>query len=309
MSRAASDDGPERLLGLSQLVDRGAFLARRGSGAIVVPVGLFMGVLPVAYSALQAIWARNLDPGDVSAGLELLMVMALLLPFSLLVLFASSAVLSIAASQRLLHRQATTLRATVRFLFAKRTLATVALKGAVLVVSLLCLGLPVLVVGPLLSLVVPVMVFEGRFGVEALKRSSSLVWSTAGQRGTRPFFLLIVIFLAYCAVSNGLGLAVQLPYQITYLVAFWRNMLAGEDPTQAVASLLWLQVPTQMLSSLVQSWVLLYVSFCGALLYRMTVLRREAPDLEARISVLEGALQLQPFESETLDHRTVAAAD
>jgi len=168
-------------------------------------------------------------------------------------------------------------------------LGTLALSYLAIVASMLCCCLPVLYVGPLLSFVSTIMVDEGRFSTDALRRSADLANYDAGQGFfERPIVKVFLMLLIGVLISYMLGLLVALPFQIPMYVDMFRKAASGEDTLQSMPRWLWLQVPAQFLNILVSTAVYVYISFGVALLFYDTRGRKEGVDLRSEIDEVFG---------------------
>jgi hypothetical protein len=93
------------------------------------------------------------------------------------------------------------------------------------------------------------------------------------------------------------GLFVGLPVMVIQQLLMWRGVAAGEppDPAALVQKMMWIQVPANVLGSLANTAVAVYMAFGLTLLYFDLRGRREGQDLEAAIDDLAGpALGVAP---------------
>jgi len=174
-----------------------------------------------------------------------------------------------------------------RFAIRGKVLLTLLLSYAATVASLLCCCVPALFVVPLLSFIPPVMVEEGSFGFAAVSRSAELAWYDP-TRGLfkGPLVKVLLLIVVGVLVSYLLGILVALPFQIPMWIDMFRRIASGEEPMQGMGRWLWLQVPAQLLNSLVSSAVYLYMSFGIALLFFDTRGRKEGTDLRSEIETM-----------------------
>lgn len=175
------------------------------------------------------------------------------------------------------------------FLLRPRRLLTLAGAGVLVGASYLACLVPVLYVGPLLSLVLPVMVEEGRTGMTAIERSVRLAGANPFTDFPRNPLVRIAVFLVVAMAISMLGsLAAQMPFEIARQVLFLRHA-AAEDQLAAMTSpgSLALQGAGAVLGGLVSAAVGLYSAFGMALLFHDTRSRREGADLEAAAALIE----------------------
>jgi hypothetical protein len=176
-----------------------------------------------------------------------------------------------------------------RFIVRGRSLGTLLASGVVIALATLLFLFPGIYVGLMLSFVVPIMASEGRFGREALKRSAELTRYNPRRRFLdNPMTKMFLFLLVAGVISYAARMLVALPLTLLQGLLIARGALAGgaEDPALVMRGLLWIQIPTQLLSSLASSAVGVYTGFGVALLYVDSRRRREATDLEHAIDVL-----------------------
>lgn len=249
--------------------------------AVAVPVAALSGVT----AALQAFnfqgFFGSLDSGEPPSPFAMwspaLIVLTLL---SVFVLALASTVTTFAVTDALSGRpisMADAWASAVR----PRVLGTVILNGLAVFAAIACCCLPVLYVAPLLSLTNVAMRAEGVYGPSALSRSAELTQ----YNPTRNFFetALVKVFLVMVigvVLSYAVSLIVALPFQFPMYANMWRQIAAGEPPNlESMGSMMWLQVPAQVLSSLVSMALSMYLGFCTALLFFDTRNRKEGRDL------------------------------
>jgi hypothetical protein len=172
------------------------------------------------------------------------------------------------------------------FVFEPSTLWTLVLAFFAVAAGLMCLILPGLYIGLMLSFVIPVMAAENLRGGAALGRSWRLIRYNPHKRflantGTKIFLLYLVGALIAYAVS----FIVQLPFTAMQGYRMVRTISAGggADPSVVFGRMLWWQLPSAILSSLVSTAVGVYTSFGLVLLYLDVVRRKEGVDLAAAI--------------------------
>jgi hypothetical protein len=160
----------------------------------------------------------------------------------------------------------------------------------------MCCILPGVYVTLILCLTLPVIVDEGLGGTRALGRSRALMeYNPQRDFGSDPRLKAFLILLAGVLLGYVLSFVVQLPTIVIQQVVVMRGIASGQrtDPASLAASLIWLHVPTTMISVLIQIAVRLYVSFGIALLFIDVRRRKEGLDLEGAIASL-GARQDPP---------------
>jgi hypothetical protein len=154
---------------------------------------------------------------------------------------------------------------------------------------MLCCVLPVLYVGPLLSLALPAMAAEGLTGSAALSRSAELTRHNPQRRFlTSPLVKILALFLVVTVISYLVNLVLILPATVTQGLSMVRKMAAGEDLQRSLSGLLWWQVPLVCLSSFTTSAVYVYASFALALLFFDLRARRDGDDLRLAIAGMAG---------------------
>jgi hypothetical protein len=149
-----------------------------------------------------------------------------------------------------------------------------------------CLVLPGIYLGVMLSFAIPVMAAEGLRGGAALGRSWRLIRYNPQKRSfantpTKIFLLYLVASLITYAVS----FVVQLPFTAMQGYRMVRTISAGggADPNAVMGPMLWWQIPPAILGSLVSTAVSVYTSFGLVLIYLDVVRRKEGGDLAAAI--------------------------
>ncbi len=160
--------------------------------------------------------------------------------------------------------------------------------GTQLLTWLACLGgllfciLPGIYVGLSLSIVVAVMAEERLFGTGALRRSWRLMRRPPGAPlGESPRLRSLLLIVVGSLIGWATSFIVQLPFTAVMMFVLFRAAAAGRagNPEQAMAPVMWLQVPANMLGALVQTVVLLYTAFGITLLYFDVRRRTEGQDL------------------------------
>lgn len=163
-----------------------------------------------------------------------------------------------------------------------RAFGTAVLTALLTFAALVCCCVPILFVGPLLSLTVIAMRAEGVHGFAALSRSAEL----ALYNPSRRFFDLVLVKLLGVgvigfALYSLLSFIVSLPFSAPLWVEMFRQMSAGEPPIlDPQGPWMWLQVPVGMVVSMALTGLFLYLFFCTALLFFDTRNRKEGRDLQ-----------------------------
>ncbi len=155
--------------------------------------------------------------------------------------------------------------------------------------SLFCL-LPAIYVGFLLSFVAPVMAEEGRFGLNALKRSAELLhFRSALSLGDNPIVKAFLLLMVAWLLASAMSMLVQMPFAIIQQIFLIRVASEGEspDPAALMGAMAWLQIPGTALGALSTAAVYLYINLGMALLFLDVRRRREGTDLEAALQELE----------------------
>ena len=278
------------------LLDEALRQTRRHFRAIYLPVAIPVTVVATAVAAIQVSWfSRILEElgsrrSFVNPGywiLTLVYSVLLMVAYNTLQVGAVRAVSGLPVDMRLAWRL--TLRG--------RVLATLALWYALVLASVFCCCLPVLFVGPLLAFVPAVMVDERRFGFQAVSRSVDLTRHyTPGKWLEGPLVKVFLMLFVGMLLAYLVGILVSLPFQLPIYIDMFRKAAAGVDPTPRMTSWMWLQVPSQLLNSLVSTAVYLYVSFGIALLFYDTRGRKEGTDLRAEIDSMFPAPPPPPGE-------------
>jgi hypothetical protein len=163
-----------------------------------------------------------------------------------------------------------------------RVLGTILLNGLAVLAAVFCCCLPVLYVAPLLSLTSVAMRAEGIYGPQAMSRSANLTQ----YNPTRNFFETALVKVFLVMVLGGIlswvvSAIVAFPFQAPMYANMMRQIFAGEPPNlDSMGTMMWLQVPAQVLSSLVSMALALYIAFCTVLLFFDTRNRKEGTDLK-----------------------------
>jgi len=264
------------------LLDEAMRLTRRHFRTIYLPVAIPVAVVSTVASALQVSW---LSGAMKNLGSPQLLVdprywLAVLITLSIVIVayntVQTAAVFAVSGLPVDVGR-------AWRFTFQGRVLLTLGLWFVLVLGSFLCCCLTLVVV-PLLAFVVPVMVDEARFGLQAVSRSVELTrHKPAAGWGESPIVKVFLLLFVGTLLAYLVGFVVAIPFQIPMYVDIFRKAAAGQDVGQGMSSWMWLQVPAQFLNTLASMAVYLYVSFGIALLFHDTRGRIEGTDLRAEI--------------------------
>jgi hypothetical protein len=147
----------------------------------------------------------------------------------------------------------------------------------------MCCVLPGLYIALLWCISMPVMLEEQRFGIAALERSSELMrHNPSGGIGNDPRFRAFVVLFAGFLLAYSVAFIVQLPLGVAMAVSMAREMAKGEhaDPQAMMSPILWLQIPSSMLSMALHACTQFFSMTGVSVLYFDVRRRREGFDLE-----------------------------
>jgi len=270
------------------LIDEALRQARRHFRVLYLPVAVPVAVFATLLAVVQAAWFSRLTTATDIGALSITPGVYLLTLIYVGILVVAYTALQVGVMDVLEGRPADMKRAW-SFAIQGRVLGTLFLWYVAVLASALCCCIPALYVGPLLSFTSPIMVNEGKFGTDALRRSSDLANYDAGQGFfERPIVKVFLFLLVGILISYLLGLLIALPFQIPMYVDMFRKAASGEDTIQSMPRWLWLQVPAQFLNALVSTAVYLYMCFGIALLFYDTRGRKEGTDLRSEIDAIFG---------------------
>jgi len=161
---------------------------------------------------------------------------------------------------------------------------TLVLGGLLVFIGFLLCFFPSIYISLLLAFLLPVMLEEDSRGMDAIRRTASLVRTNPeGNFLNAPIVKIFVLFAVAMVISTGFSLLINLPVSIFQNAMQFRESSGG---TLGVTPWLWLTVPLQAISSLTWTIVQIYLSMGVALLYFDVRRRREAGDLEAALDAL-----------------------
>jgi hypothetical protein len=256
---------------------------------VAVPIAIVNGLIPVA----QALWFNEAllgeaspDPARMIVGAAALFGVAVLAG---LVWGVGYGALLVGATDALSGAPVSMTRGWL-FMLRPRVLGTSVLVALCVVVGCVLCVVPGLFLALLFSLILPVMVAEDRYGLDAVTRSTQLVRHTGPLGIARsPLVKVFLIFFLGYLLSSAVGMAVQLPFVVAQQILIFRAAAEGStDPAAVMSTAMWLQVPGNMLNALVTTAVQLYMAFALVLFYFDLRRRQEGLDLEAAIRQMRG---------------------
>lgn len=272
------------------LLDEAMRRTRRHIRRIYPAVALPVALIAVVTNILQVLWFQRIV---AESGIERLSFWSLETILMSLVYIFVMAVGTTAMQKAAVDATAgrpVTMGEAWRFAVRPAVLGTVFLQFLAIAASALLCIVPILYVAPLLSFAVPAMVDEGVYGGRALSRSAELTRYNPERRFLdMPMVKVLVLQIVGVVISYAAILLVTLPFQIPMWIGMFREAAAGRQPDPSkMVSWMWLQVPSQLLQSLVTIAVSLYVCFGLALLFFDTRNRKEGTDLAAEIHAVFG---------------------
>lgn len=265
------------------LIDEAVRYARRHFRSIYPAVAIPVALSATLVAVFQALWFSRLtgsvesaNPMDLAGGCA---TIAIALVMGVVTMFGYWA-LHVAALDVLAGRPVDMRRAWA-FAFRPAVLGTNILTGLAVMAAFIACILPGFYVLPLLFFVLPVMVTEARFGTDALSRSAELTkWSPTGRILDSALAKALLLLILTIALSYVLAMLIALPFQLPMYIDMFRSAAAGEEPSlERMGLWMWLQVPAQLLSALVNTALVLYTGFCSAMLFADTRGRKEGTDL------------------------------
>lgn len=276
------------------LLDQAVAVARRHFRVIYPAVAIPLAITSGAFPLLQGIAMRSMMTGEAAPDpaqfIPMIVGGVVAVVFLLAFYIVAHGALYIAAMDAAAGRAVSMPRAW-RMMLRPRTWGTMLLSWIAFVAGLVCCILPGIYVGLLFSLVVPVMVEEGLFGTSALGRSAELIrYNPQRDLSADPRGKAFLIVFVGTIMGYVLTFAVQLPFIVAQQVYMMRQAAGGKtvDPAAMMAAMTWFQVPSNMLGTLGQTAVQLYIAIGLGLLYLDIRGRKEGFDLEAGVTRLEG---------------------
>ncbi|MEO1084764.1 MAG: hypothetical protein AAFY88_11030 [Acidobacteriota bacterium] len=267
------------------LIDRVVAVARPHFAAAFLATALPVAAASVLFAFLQHRMISGLATADPAmlffAGGYVFSIFVLMLAF-----IAAYSALAIAAAETFDGGEIHIGRAWRR-LFVPRVLWTVFLWSVVGFVSVLLCIAPAVIVIPLLAFTLNVMVAEERYGLDALKRSAELVWSSpTGKPVDSVFVRVAAIFLVGWGVQSGVGLITQGPFVVLQQYYSLRDAAGGVGDSTAAFGPLWVQIGGQFFSAITTAVGWFYWAFAFPMLYYELRRRREGGDLRRAVDTL-----------------------
>ena len=286
------------------LIDEAWRSTRAWARAILVPAALVLAPAALAMQIVGGIWNLSLvgmDPGRFEGGrfcgtMVIGGVVMLVVAIYFLFVYGSMMV----AAVRSLGGESPALRPSLRFYLRPRVWGTDLLAWLLISLGFVACILPGLFLMAAWSLRLPVMVREGRFGWDALKRSWDLLaHNPSGDFLRHPVVKVLLLVLLGIVLGQAISMVVQLPTMIVSQVMVLRGMSRGEgaDPQAMMRAMLWLTIPAAVISTLAQLAVQLYIDFATAHLYLDQVRRKEGADLGAALDRILGNSAAAPAAS------------
>jgi uncharacterized membrane protein len=279
------------LLTFPQLADRVVRPTLRSYVRMVWPMAIPMVAMSVFMLGMQAAWLKaietgQLEKGQFDAGLgadifAFLGAIFLSTIWSTLCIWA----VSIAAVDLVDGRPASFWR-SLRRVFEPKIFGTLLLEVLVHLVGMLCCGIGLLVTLPLLFLLVPLMIDQQVYGVDALKRSAEMVrFNATGRWADSGVAQALGLFFIGWGISTAIAMVVQVPFMLFQQYYIWNERLSGRqvDIVEVTQELSFIQVPVQVVNVFAQLLCWFYWAIAAVVLYREIRRRREGRDLEMAI--------------------------
>lgn len=255
--------------------------------AVAFPVALLGGAIPL----VQAYMFRSMGAdgaGGRGSTIVAIVVFSAVMLIWLAAYYLGYAALFVAAVDALAQRPISMRRAW-GFVLRPRVFGSLMLTTLAFALgAVLCL-VPGIYLGLIFSLTIPVMAEEGLFGTAAMRRSAELTrYNPQRDLDADPRFKVFVIVFVGTLLGWLVGMLVELPMMAIQQVLMLREVAGGRepDPQRLMATLAWVQVPSQMLSMLTQTAFHFYVCFGLVLLFFDVKGRKEGLDLETAIGRL-----------------------
>lgn len=278
-----------QLVPIRRLIDDVVVHGKRHWRQILPSVALVqfsVGLLALVLQERQLVLAASPQP----SGEELLAFFGLFMPIFFIIMsvfMVAFAAVMVAAMDGLEGRPVDMKRAW-GFALRPKVYLTNGVVFFLTMLSFMCCILPGLYVGPILAFVLPVMVHQGVFGREAIKRSIALAkYNPTGRWQDSSHLHILAVLVAGTLVNYALSFVAQLPLLVVQVVMTMRQAAEGQLGEPVVPPL-WLQVPTQFLVAIVTALSWIYWCFALAALYREILRRRDGGDLEQAIDRMTG---------------------
>ena len=292
---AAAPPPPGQPLPLRLLLDHAVGITRRHFRAIfpavAIPLALASGAMPVAQAlfmgSLLAPGAPTPEPAQLAVMIGGIVITVGV--FFVVYVFGYGA-MYLAAMDAAAGRPVS-MRAAWRKVIRPEVWGTLLLTWVACLAGFLCCVLPGFYLWMLFSLVTPVIVEERLHGPDAMRRSASLVaYNPQKTLASDPRGKAFLIVFVGSLMGYLLTFMVQLPFIVAQQVYMLRAAAGGRDPDPGatMALMTWLSVPSNVLGTLAQTAVQLYMAFGLALLYFDIRGRKEGFDLEQGLARLEG---------------------
>ena len=263
-----------------RLLDEAVRLTRSRFSRIIPPVAIPMALAGGLSAALQL--QIHYAQARRSAGIWETVLFVASVFLSMGVLMLGSGAVSVAAVDAAAGRPTDMGRAFRTFL-RPRVLFTGLLAVLGIGLGTACCVLPGIYVALLWCVLMPVMLEEHVFGGAALARSAELMrHNPSGGIGNDPRFRAFVVLFAGFLLAYAVALIVQLPLGVVMAVGVAREMAKGEhaDPQAMTLPMLWLQIPSNMVTMALNACTQLFSTTGVSLLYFDVRRRREGFDLE-----------------------------
>ncbi len=284
---------PGQPLPLRLLLDHAVAVWRSHFRAIFPAVAIPLALTSASFPLIQAAFMQSMMTEPRPDPVEMVPMVAgfvLAVLIVIVVYVLANGAMYVAAVDAAAGRPVDMRRAW-RLVLRPRIWGTMVLSSLAFVAGLFCCILPGLYVGLLFSLVIPVMVEEASAGTAALGRSAELIrYNPQGGIASDPRGKAFLILFVGMVMSYAMVFFLQLPFIVAQQVYVMRNAAGGQsDPAAVITAMTWFEVPGNLLGTLGQTAVQLYIAFGLALLYLDIRGRKEGFDLEAAIGRLEGA--------------------
>jgi hypothetical protein len=272
-------------LTLGQIFSRAIDLCRPAFGSvfvgIILPLGLLQGVLAAGSAMLQTT-GRMAGPGVIFGSFALIGMTLVVLVVAIVGAGATGhAAYTLAKGGDAVSSE------SWREGLRPRVWGTLILSGIGIGLGLVCCLLPGIYAALVWAIVLPIVFDESLGFTRALSRSYELMnFNPQGGIGNDPKLRAFLILLSTVATTYLLSFMIQLPLVIVSAAAVARSMSAGETPGEFPALVYWLQVPTSIAVSIVQSSLVFLSSTALAVMYFDIRGRREATDLDAAVTAI-----------------------
>ena len=274
-------------LDITRLLDEAVRLSRRHFRDVFLPVALPVAGAASVMSALQVGMSMQ-RPGEGGPSILGLAAFVVALLVYLLVYMGGYAAMQSAALDAAAGRRVD-MGAAWMTLARPSVLLTWLLVGLGVFAGLLCCMLPGMYLGLLWAMAIPVVLEERLAYAAALARSGELMrHNPVGGLGNHPMLHAFLLFFVGGILSYALSTLISLPMMAIIAFAAFRAASSGQagDADQAMQAVMWIQVPVQFASALVQIAVQVFVTMGMALLYFELRRRREGDDLVAAIDTV-----------------------